>query len=169
MSGVPGSGKSTLARLLGDELGLPVLHRDRLREGFWRTAGERMWDRGEEVWAAFYATIDAWLAWGVSFVADATLYPGASEPEVARHVVAHARTVNIHTRTPLALERFRARMEADPRCDEAVLPELLDRVRDLEARIFEPLDLGCPSIVVDTTHGYDPPLDRLTERILETT
>jgi len=39
-------------------------------------------------------------------------------------------------------------------------------VVELQARLAEPLDLGCPCIVVDTTDGYRPPVDEIAAEIV---
>src|ERR1700744_6714690 len=94
VSGAPGSGKSTLAAALADGLDLPVLHKDRVVHGMWRTldCAQELGGRGVE---PFYVTMEAWLAAGVSFVAEQTFYRGVSEPDVARRIAPRSFLVNV--------------------------------------------------------------------------
>lgn len=155
VGGAPGSGKTTLSRLLADALDLPVLHKDGLVHGTWRTRNRAM-ELGAPGVEPFYRTMELWLDEHVSFVADHTFYRGISEPDVARRVASGAEVVYVHCRSQHALARFEARMRADPLCGEARLRTLLPLARRLQDELTEPLDFNCPVIVVDTDDGYRP-------------
>jgi len=72
--GGAGAGKSTFARALGQQLGLPVTHLDRLRYD----PGWRLVDRGLFVARlAELAATDAWVADGSYGESDTTLLPRA--------------------------------------------------------------------------------------------
>jgi predicted kinase len=164
VSGAPGSGKSTLARALGDALRMPVVDKDRIKEGRWRTAGRSAYPDGTSV-ELFYKTMELWLSLEVSVVGDMTLWRGVSEPDIAARIAPHAELVNVHCRTVDAVERFAARMRVDPLFGEQKVQELLPLVTRLQGELYEPLDLGCRTIVIDTTDGYDPPLAQVVAEI----
>lgn len=86
-----------------------------------------------------------------------TLYPGLSEPDVAARLAPHADLVSVHCRTTDALQRFERRTLTDP-VHRHHPTRLLPEVRRLQDAVWEPLDLGCPTIIVDTSAGYDPTL-----------
>ncbi len=113
VSGAPGSGKSTLATALGTGLDVPVLHKDQLVHGIWRTR-DRALELGAPGVEPFFRTMELWLELGVSFVAEQTFYRGVSEPDVARRLAPHGVIVNVHCRSTHALERFERRMRQDP-------------------------------------------------------
>jgi predicted kinase len=164
MSGAPGSGKSTLARRLGERLRLPVVAKDRLREGVLWTIGTGDLDQAPAGAPLFYRMIETLLACGVSLIGDMTLYPDVSEPDIAARVAPNAKLVNVHCRTSVAVDRFVARMRADP-LNRHRVDALMPWVLQLQAQLFEPLDLGCPCVVVDTTNGYVPAIDEIAAEI----
>ena len=75
VTGAPGSGKTTLAQQLGAEGHLPVLSRDRLKEGYAHTHGqghaELPASANAEVTELFFATLELWIAEGISCIAEA--------------------------------------------------------------------------------------------------
>jgi predicted kinase len=165
MSGAPGSGKSTLAHLLAERLRLPVVDKDRLREGALFTIGSDNLDEAPRGVELFYATVEALLGQGISVVGDMTLYPGISEPDVAARVAPIATLINVHCRASNAMARFEARMRADP-LNRGRVDALLPQVAALAAVLVEPLDLGCPWIVVDTTDGYVPSIEEVVTELV---
>ncbi|MBO0703333.1 MAG: AAA family ATPase [Candidatus Dormibacteraeota bacterium] len=163
VSGAPGSGKTVLAREIAGRLRLFHLHRDSIWEGQRFTAargtGEGL-PHGVEVW---YATASLLLRSGVSLVADGTLYRGWDEDNV-RPLLHLGEVVNIHCRAQDALERFGARERRQGASDRE-LAALVARAESQLDRTVEPLDLGCPRYLVDTTAGYDPPLPVLLQTL----
>ncbi len=164
VSGAPGTGKSTLADALGAGLDVPVLHKDQLVHGIWRTHGRAM-NLGAPGVEPFFRTMELWSELGVSFVAEQTFYRGVSEPDVARRLAPRCFLVNVHCRSRHALERFARRMRDDPLCGEVRLRALLPLAERLQTELRDPLDLACPLIVVDTDDGYEPALESVIRRI----
>jgi hypothetical protein len=164
VSGAPGSGKSTLAAALGGGLDVPVVHKDQLVHGIWRTR-DRALDLGAAGIEPFYRTMELWTEQRVSFVAEQTFFRGVSEPDVARRLAPRCVLVNVHLRSGHALARFERRMRDDPLCGEARLRELLPLAERLQSDLYEPLTLDCPLIVVDTDDGYTPTLQKVIDQI----
>jgi hypothetical protein len=164
VSGAPGAGKSTLADVLAVGLDLPVVHKDQLVHGMWRTLGQAL-ELGAPGVEPFYGTMELWASLGVSFIAEQTFYRGVSEPDVARRLAPHCVLVNVHCRSTHAVERFASRMRDDPLCGEARLRKLLPLAERLQAELYEPLALDCPLIVVNSDDGYRPALQNVIEQI----
>jgi hypothetical protein len=112
---------------------------------------------------AFRATVETLLRERVSLVADATLYIGTSEPDVA-DLLGLCDAVNLHCETPDALARFRQRLEADSRRRGYDLDSLVEVAKRNLPYTGPPLDVGWDTILVDTSKGYMPPLEALVER-----
>ncbi len=166
VSGAPGSGKTTLAASLADGLDVPVVHKDRLVHGIWRTR-DRALDLGAAGIEPFYETMELWAELGVSFVAEQTFFSGVSEPDVSRRLAPKCALVNVHCRSRHAVARFERRMRDDRLCGATRLHKLLPLVQRLQSDLYEPLALGCPLIVVDTDDGYAPPLATVIDQVDE--
>jgi hypothetical protein len=152
-----------MAIALGKGLRIPVVDKDRVKEGRWRTAGRpSVGGLGVEL---FYATMTHWLALGISAVGDMTFWRDVSEPDVAAKIAPLAELVNVHCRTVHAVARFEARMRADPLWRGERLAEVMPIARRLQDELFEPLAFGCPTIVVDTSAGYVPTIDEVVKKI----
>jgi hypothetical protein len=150
VGGAPGSGKTTLAASLGAGLDLPVVHKDELVHGIWRTR-DRALDLGAPGVEPFYQTF----------------FRGVSEPDVSRRLAPRCVLVNVHCRSRDAMARFERRMRDDALCGEARLRRLLPLAERLQSDLYEPLALDCPLIVVDTDDGYTPPLPEVLGQIDE--
>ena len=164
VGGAPGSGKTTLAEALAVGLNLPVLHKDRLVHGRWRTLNTAT-ELGESGIEPFFRSMELWIEAGISFVADFTFYPVIGESEVARRLAPRSTLVNVHCRSLHSFERWEQRMRNDPLCGETRLQKLVPVVERLNSELHEPLDFGCPSVVVNTDNGYQPTLDALIAQI----
>lgn len=164
VGGAPGSGKTTLAESLGAGLDLPVLHKDRLVHGRWRTL-DRATDLGASGIEPFFRSMEFWIEDGISFVAEQTFYPKVSESDVATRLAPRSTLVNVHCRSVQSFERWQQRMRDDPLCGDARLKKLTPIVARLNSELFEPLDFDCPSIVVNTDNGYQPTLEEVIAQI----
>lgn len=154
VSGVPGGGKTTLARQLADHLRVPHLNKDVIRDGLWFTSRDRQRDLTPRAFELFFAVAESWLATGVSLVADQTLYRGVSEDDFSR-VVSLADSVNIVVRCGDARDRFEAKMAADPRNTTESVRRMMEHWDAILADVSDPLDLGCPTLEVDTIGVVD--------------
>jgi predicted kinase len=160
ISGAPGSGKTTLGRCLADELQVPHINKDRIREGLWLTDPSLALD-GERTWELWIASLRLLLTSGVSVVTDQTLYRGRSEAELRSRLLSLGRAVNVHARSPVANARWREKIAADPHWSDEQVAHLFAQVEGNAPLWTDPLDLGCPLIEVDTTNGYVPSIPEL--------
>jgi predicted kinase len=163
LSGAPGSGKSTLARTLGDALRLPVVDKDRLREGCLPRTGTRDLDQaplGPPLW---YSLMEAHLQHGISVIGDMALFRGLSESDIAERLAPLADLFNIHCHAQRASQRVIERASLDPLHADRV-PQLVRDLPSFERDTTHRLDLGCPSLTVDTTDGHSPSVETIVQR-----
>jgi diadenosine tetraphosphate (Ap4A) HIT family hydrolase/predicted kinase len=163
VAGAPGAGKTTLAHKLGALLQLPVITKDDLKEALAEpfATGDREWSRrlGAATYSAYWVMAEQILSAGQGLVLESNFRRGISE-EPLRRLAALAPTALVVCHTPRARERFAARAAAGRHrvhIDNVVLEEW-----DGDDRVFE-IDIGAPRLVVDTTAGYEPDLERIVE------
>lgn len=163
VTGSPGSGKTTLATLLQHETGYPLLCRDTLKEVLLDAMPPR--DRADSQriggvsWDLFHRLIGE-LAGRTPLIVEANFSRGRHEPALLPHLAGSA-SVAIHCRTDRATIEHRIAARADDATrhpghfDVKAWPDLAGQ---LDAGTFSPLDLPCPTLIVDTTSGLDPAL-----------
>lgn len=164
VGGAPATGKTTLALALGGSLGLPVITKDDIKEAIAApfATGDRAWSRqlGAAAYEALFTVAVRILTAGQGLILETNFRRAQSEPPL-RALARLAPTVVIVCRTPDALRRQRFEERATRgrhrvHIDSAVLEEWSDD--DAEFQI----DIGVPRLVVDTTEGYAPDLERVT-------
>jgi predicted kinase len=160
MSGAPGSGKSILAGLLGERLRVPVVSKDRLRQGTLWTLRTRDIDKAPPGPPLWYAVMEAHLRLGISVVGDMALFANVSEQEVAARLAPLADLFNVHCIAMNTCQRLLDRAANDPVHAHRV-DYLAAQIDTWTEQTALPLKLGCPAVVVDTTSGYEPPLDQI--------
>ena len=169
VSGAPGSGKTTLAGRISEELRLPLLAKDRIKEALGDALGmppdvsgsERL---GRAAYAAMFALAAETLVAGQGVIVESNFRRGSSEREI-RGIGArpdNVRLVHCSAAPGVVTDRYRSRFAAGKRhpvhLDEARVDALEE---DLASGRYEPIALGCPTLVVDTTAGYHPDLDAI--------
>jgi predicted kinase len=167
VSGAPGSGKTTLARLLSQELRLPLICRDRLKETMLDELGAADRAASREIGRASFALLfeiaGTLLDASVGVMVESNFRRGLSEtdllplieraPSVLLHCqTSHGENIRRYLRRSANWERHAGHFD-----EEAAA----DLVRDLKAGVYEPLNLAVPTLVVDTTDGYSPDLKQI--------
>lgn len=169
VNGAPASGKTTLASYLSDELRLPLLAKDAIKERLFDTlgSGDREWSRrlGRAAYAVLWEQVDALLGVGRSAVVDAPLGPEYEDARLSRLTEERgARTLQLWLSAPPAVlrERFVARDAGGERhpghVDAAGVDASLAKLAQ-----FQPLTAVEETITVDASD-----LERLDREALAT-
>jgi predicted kinase len=162
VSGPPGSGKTTLAHQIAAAVGCPAVCRDEIKEGlvhatpgFTGGAGDELTKRTLPV---FFAMIELLIKAGVTTVAEAAFQDHVWRPRLTPLLApARVRIVHCVVAPEIAFERI-LRRTADSGARRAHDdPGAADRADFLRRfRAFNRVELGVPSIDVDTTSAYRP-------------
>ena len=169
VGGPPAAGKTTLARRVASALTLPLWSKDIhvkevLAEAFDVHTLEDSRALGAPTFAIFYAVLGEWIAAGIGVVAECNFRRGISERDLAP-LVTGARPVLIHCQTTRdeCLRRYAARVQRGERhrghADAARIDLMRSDPTQLGWEAHQPLDLDVPTLVVDTTSGYEPEFD----------
>ncbi|GLZ78810.1 hypothetical protein Afil01_36170 [Actinorhabdospora filicis] len=153
VSGVPGSGKSTLAARLAQDAGLVLLAKDEVKEVIADVVGVASLEDSRRVGLASvrvqYAVAARLAAAGAGFVLEQAFqarFAGALAPLVA---VTDAVVVHCAVPVEVAGARYAARVRHGAHVDAM-------RVGGIDWDAYAMMDLGVPSMVVDSSDGYDP-------------
>jgi predicted kinase len=163
ISGPAGSGKTTFAHELARTLGCPAICRDEIKEGMAHAStapfdpepGDPLTQRTLRV---FFDLLTMLLRAGVTVVAEAAfqnpVWQSNLEPlsQLARIMVIQCRTDPATARQRIASRRFRS-----AHADQSVV------ANDNYFDDFVRLSLSAPTIDVDTTDGYQPPLEEIVD------
>jgi hypothetical protein len=111
--------------------------------------------------------MEAHLQLGISVVGDMALFANVSEEEVRNRLGPLADLFNVHCVATNSRERLLERAERDPIHAHRIDYLAAQTKVWIEQNRFVRLNLGCPSLVVDTTSGYDPSLGQIIDAIVE--
>jgi predicted kinase len=160
VTGPSGFGKTTLAHSLADAIPCLAISRDEIKEGmvhaspgFDAAPGDALTRKSSEL---FFEIVELLLRRGVTVVVDAA-FQHDTWASWLEQVEGLARVVIVqcHTDAALALRRMASRGIRPAHADA----HFLATVRPPDISSFARLAVNAPSIDVDTTDGYRPPLE----------
>jgi predicted kinase len=164
VSGPPGAGKTTLAHALADALEWPAVCRDEIKE---RLAAADPTDHLDlKTLETFFRTLGELLQSGTSLVAEAAFQDRLWRPGLAALAdLAGIRLVRCIVDPELARVRITRRAAEEPSRAVHADADLLQRIAEGKQPIesWVPIALDVPCLVVDTTCGWEPSLDRIVE------
>jgi predicted kinase len=167
VSGPAGTGKTTLAHRLAAAMGCPAICRDELKEGMVLTAQPVSAAEREALQlrtlGVFFDVVRVLLEQGVTVVAEAAFQDHVWTPRLEPlREIAEIKFVQCHADPEMAWARVESRGDARGAHDDRALLEAHGSApRFYES--FRRVELDVPSIDVDTTDGYRPPVDVLVE------
>ena len=157
VSGAPGTGKTTLARRLAVELRLPLLTKDDVKEALYDTIGapdrQSSAQLGRAAYSLLYVIAGRLLDAGVGALLESNFHRGYSEGDLGP-LVTRAKAILLHCQGDPAtiVRRYRERAERGERHPGHHDIEVVARLGEqLDGGLFEPLELGVPTLQVDTT------------------
>ncbi|MBV8086144.1 MAG: AAA family ATPase [Chloroflexi bacterium] len=168
ISGAPGAGKTTLARRLGEQLSIPVLSKDRIKEAM----GEHFPEidlglsrqLGRAAFEVLYAMAAAVLG-ASSVIIEGNFQHGYSEADIRPLLhLAEACELNCQLAAELCVERYALRTQSGQRHRvhlDALRLSVLEE--GLQRGLYAPLELDTPQLIVDTSEGYMPELESVVE------
>ncbi len=159
VTGRPAAGKTTLAKWLSQELRLPLVSKDTIREELFDHLGwkDRKWaqELGKASIDMMFYFARAGLEVGHSIIMDNSFYPPVSNPRFqALKEQYHAGSIQIicDSDRETLFQRFKARADSGTRHpghgDQAVLDELYTNLTHNSSQVLE---IGGSIIEVDTT------------------
>jgi predicted kinase len=173
VTGRPAAGKSTLAQWLSQELQLPLVSKDNIREELFDRLGwkDRQWaqELGKASVDMMFYFARAELAVGHSVIMDNSFHPPVSNPRFqALKEQYHAESIQIvcDSDRETLFQRFRARADSGDRHpghgDQDVLEELYANLADDSSQILE---IGGAVIEVDTTDFANVDYQKILEQL----
>jgi len=159
VTGRPAAGKSTLAKWLSQELKLPLVSKDSIREELFDRLGwkDRKWaqELGKASVDMMFYFAKAELEVGHSLIMDNSFYPALSNPRfqsLREKYKAESIQIVCDSDRETLFQRFKLRATSGNRHpghgDQDVLEELYAHLADTSSQILE---IGGPVIAVDTT------------------
>ncbi len=162
VSGPAGSGKTTVAHRLAAALGCPAICRDELKEGMARAQPGYTPEPGDELarrtLSVFFDALRLLVERGVTVVAEAAFQDHVWTPNlVPLAALCEFRVVQCQTDPATATGRVAEHAATRHVHDDATLLAELER-GDRYFTEFRRLSIDAPTIIVDTTDGYEPAL-----------
>ncbi len=173
VSGLPASGKTTLARRLAEDLRLPLIGRDEIKERLFdslgwndRATSQRL---GAASWALLYWALDMQLSAGKSCIVDSNFAPERDAAAIVRlrkRFSFRAIELHCHADGSVLVERFIARVQSGERHAGHVDYLTIDEVRDqlLQSR-SNPMSVADEVLSIDTTNPTYFDYDAIEEQV----
>ncbi|QFG23726.1 AAA family ATPase [Actinomadura sp. WMMB 499] len=168
VSGGPGTGKTTLAHELAQTLGCPAIIRDEIKQGMvlstpgYQAGGDD--PLNHPTLDAFFSVLRTLLSAGVTVVAEAAFQDRLWRPNLEPlTALADLRVIRCTVNAASAHERItrRARESAHRAAhgDLDLLKAIANGQHSLDS--WEPIRMDVPTLLVDTTDGYQPTIPNI--------
>ncbi len=158
VTGLPGSGKTTLGRRLAQDLGLPFINKDGIKEQLFDSLGwsDRAWSQklGRATYDLLYYFTETLLSAGCSFVLESNFDPQHATPQFRQlrgKYKFEPLQLFLEADGQVLYERFKARWQSGGRHPGHVEHLQPDQASQLLTGTLEPLDIGGRTIRIDTT------------------
>lgn len=172
ISGPPYTGKTTLGQRLAEELHLPFIHKDGIKETLFDALGwsDRQWSRrlGGASYDLLFYFIECQLRGRCSFIAEANFGPAHEERFQAWQHQYNFEVIQLecHTEREVLLERLKARSESGERHPGHVDHLNYEEVKEaVAAGMYSFSNIGNTRLVVDTTDLLAIPYSMILETI----
>jgi len=173
ITGRPGSGKTTFAKNISDEFYMPLISRDKIKEGFVHTCGIKHTDLPQEtnkiVTNIFFDTLKLLINNNVSMIAEAAFQHGvwASNLEQFKDN-ARIHIIICKVNNNIAYDRFIQRKMDDTHRDYFHGDDSVEIFKNgsFEANIYDVPHLNVPTYHVDTLNEYKQSIQELRKTIL---
>ncbi len=159
VSGPPAAGKSSIVEGLARALGLPLFTKDEMKERFADALGEGAFDHASELGKGsqlqLIATARELVVTGNGVVIESFFHKGITEPQL-QPLILHANAVLVHitAQEDVLVQRYAERMDDPARHEIHNTDSSPEELRTLlREGLGDPLDLDCPSIVLDSTNA----------------
>jgi adenylate kinase family enzyme len=167
VSGAPGSGKTTLARHISKQLNIPQISSDLIHGGVAFTQPDH--NRSETIRDIFVPYMIDTAKLGISFVVDHVLQKNIAKETVIDKLREHANVIYIHTQASDPIGRYKHNIETNESIDVKSRQDYLIKRADFHANNLDntinKIDLGIPTLVVNTDNEYSPSLKEIIEYI----
>lgn len=165
VSGPAGTGKTTLAHELARAIRCPAICRDEIKEGMVHAVGAFEPAPGDPLtqrtFPVFFAVLRLLVEAGVTVVAEAAFQDKLWRPNLEPlRDLARVRIVQCHTDLGVARKRIAEHASSRTAHADAPLLEALDE-SGAYFESFDRVSISTPSIDVDTTSGYEPPIEAI--------
>lgn len=169
ITGPPASGKSTLAKLLAQQVHLPVLSRDELKEGYLQTLNQSHSEAGENIgihiYESFFQIAELFVSKNISVIMEAAFQDKLWRPKLEPLLEkVDIKIIVCKTKTELIQDRFLKRAASDAGREKFHGDETMNKEQfDLLTSKYQPPTLNVPTLFVDTTENYNPSIKRMIE------
>ena len=173
VSGPPSSGKTTISQIVGQELTIPVIGKDVIKEILFDTLGweDRDWSRkiGHVSIVMLFEMIQRFATSHTPLIAESNFHQEYDTPRFARIASDHQlkmQQVHCMARPDILIDRFTARAQSPNRHPGHVESTMTEEfISILESGVWGPLPLSAPLIEIDTTDWDVVDLHAVIERI----